>query len=215
MTLGLVLAFLGVCLIAYITPGPDWFVVMRYTALSRWRGLISALGVQAGLALHLVAAALGVTAGVLAGPTVFTVLRFAGAAYLVFLGVHSIVKALRDQAKDRQQQESQKINTSMLSVFWGSFLANALNPQAAVFFVAVLPQFINPAEPLLVQIAVLGLLDIGLGVLWWLVYIYGIVLIRRLLGRERFQLTLNATAGIALVVLGITLAFIDPTSSTP
>lgn len=216
MSAELLLTFLGVCLLAYITPGPDWFVIMRFTALRRWTGFISALGVQAGLALHVIVASLGVTAVVLAGPAAFTVLKFAGAGYLIFLGGQSLVRAHRDGRKDtrQQRQEADETETGPLGVLWKSFLANALNPQAAIFFVAVLPQFINPTESLLLQITVLGALDIGLGLLWWVAYIYGIALIRRFLGAQRSQRILNTVAGLALITLGIVLTFLDPANLT-
>lgn len=208
MTVELVIIFLGVCMLAYVTPGPDWFVIMRYTALSRRDGFLSALGVQTGLTVHIVAAALGVTAVVLAGETAFTILKFAGAGYLVFLGVQSLLKARRSKKHDEADETVSR--GSGPSIFWKSFLANVLNPQAAIFFIAVLPQFIDPATSLLTQIAILGALDIALGILWWSIYIYAIGLVRRFLGASRSQRVLNFVAGLVLIILGFVLLFTDP-----
>ena len=210
MTVELVIVFLGVCLLAYVTPGPDWFVIMRYTALSRRSGFISALGVQTGLAAHIIAAALGVTAVILAGDTAFAILKFAGAGYLVFLGVQSLLKARRVRKRDEESDMASEHGAP--GIFWKSLLANVLNPQAAIFFVAVLPQFIDPSSSLLRQIAILGALDIALGILWWLIYIYAIGLVRRFLGASRAQRVLNIVAGLVLVVLGLVLALTDPSA---
>lgn len=204
-----VLVFLGVCLIAYVTPGPDWFVVMRNSATSRRSGLISALGVQAGLAVHMVAAVAGVTAVILASATAFSVLKYAGAAYLVFLGVQSLWRSRRTVNRVRHEFNEAPAEGSG-QVFWKSFTANVLNPQAAMFFVAVLPQFISPNNPVVPQVLLLGILDIALGLLWWGIFVYGVVLFRKVLGSNRFRSTVDRVSGSVLIVLGTVLAFMDP-----
>lgn len=204
-----VLVFLGVCLIAYATPGPDWFVVMRNSATSRRSGFISALGVQTGLAVHMVAAAAGVTAVILASTTAFSVLKYAGAAYLVFLGVQSLWRSRRTANRIRHEfNEAPEEGPGQ--VFWKSFTANALNPQAAMFFVAVLPQFISPANPLVPQVLLLGIVDIALGLLWWGVFVYGVVLFKKVLGSRRFRTTVDRASGGVLIVFGTVLVFMDP-----
>lgn len=211
MSTGVVVAFVGVAVLAYITPGPDWFVVMRHTTSGRRSGFVSALGVQTGLAVHMSAAALGVTAVLLASATTFNIIKFAGTGYLVFLGVQSLLRARRlsnNTVKDSPEEPSSDISNA--EVYGKSLFANVLNPKAALFFAAVLPQFIVPAEPVVPQVLVLGVLDIALGIIWWSLFIYGIVRIKRLLGHARSRLIIDRLSGAALIVLGGTLAFTEP-----
>lgn len=137
---------------------------------------------------------------------------FAGALYLIGLGVRSLISARHDRSTDvaGREESTHVTRGAFRAAFWRSLLANALNPQAAIFFLAVLPQFVDPAEPLLVQFAILGAVDIALGVVWWSAYIYGLDLIRRLLGARRSRYVLNAVAGIALIALGVSLGLFGP-----
>lgn len=209
MTIGLVLGFLGIAVLAYITPGPDWFVVMRYAVNDRRAGLISALGVQTGLSVHMTAAALGVAALLLASAEAFTVLKLAGAAYLIFLGVQSIVRAHRLVKRPEPDQEVSHQYASLFAVYRQSFYANVLNPKAALFFAAVLPQFLSPSLPAAPQVLFLGALDIALGIGWWFIFVYGITKVRRLLGRARSRITIDRFSGVALIGLGSGLALAD------
>ncbi len=86
-------AFVAICLLAYVVPGPDWVVVLRRAARSGRAGALAALGVQCGLVVHLAAAVLGVSALVLSSATAFTVLKVVGAAYLIYLGVTALWRA--------------------------------------------------------------------------------------------------------------------------
>lgn len=207
MTLGIVLAFLAVAALAYVTPGPDWFVVMRHATTSRRDGWLAAVGVQCGLLVHLAAAAVGVAALLLASAQAFTVLKLAGAAYLVWLGL----RALRDSfryagATDDGLPGEGAARPAPGSVLRQAFVANVLNPKAALFFVAVLPQFVTPGGSVAGQVVVLGLLDVVLGLAWWAVFVLGVRAVRELLGARRSRLVVDRVAGTALVGLGGVLA---------
>lgn len=95
MTGATLAAFVGIAILAYVTPGPDWFVVLPRAAASRRAGFVAALGVQSGLVVHMAAAALGVAALLLASAQAFTILKLVGAAYLVYLGITALVRAVR------------------------------------------------------------------------------------------------------------------------
>lgn len=209
-----ILVFLGVCMIAYITPGPDWFVVMRHSTSTRRSGFLSALGVQAGLSVHMVAAAVGVTAIVLASATAFSILKYAGAVYLIFLGIQSLWRSRKTAQRVRENFKDEEPHERAAAVFWKSFTANVLNPQAAMFFVAVLPQFIAPGQNVVGQILLLGVLDILLGVLWWMGFVYGVVLFKKLLGHARFRTLIDRMSGSLLIVFGSVLIFLDPPESS-
>lgn len=209
MTLGTVAAFIAIAAIAYATPGPDWFVVMRHAATSRRAGLVAALGVQCGLLVHMTAAAVGVAALILASAQAFTVLKLVGAAYLVLLGA----RALRDSFRRLPEQSTDQVTSadtgesSPARVWRQSFTANVVNPKAALFFVAVLPQFVSGASAVAPQVVVLGLLDIALGAVWWLVFVVGVRAVQGVVGGTRSRVVIDRVAGSALIGLGGLLAF--------
>lgn len=210
MSYELILAFLGVAVLAYVTPGPDWFVVMRYTDDRKSSGALAALGVQSGLAVHMTAAALGVTAILLVSSTAFTVLKLAGAGYLIFLGVQSLRHALKknkNQSTIDEPASEVQPSVGKFGIYWRSLIANVLNPKAALFFAAILPQFVDPQRSLVQQVLVLGVLDIALGILWWGLFVVVISRVRHLLGAVRSRKIIDGASGGALIALGAGLAF--------
>ena len=158
----------------------------------------------------MVAASLGVTAVVLASATAFSILKYAGAAYLIFLGFQSLwgSRKAAEQVHDNLKEVEPRDRRS--GVFWKSFTANVLNPQAAMFFVAVLPQFITPGQNVVAQILLLGVLDILLGVVWWMGFVYGVVLFKKMLGQARFRTLTARISGSLLIIFGAVLMFLDP-----
>ena len=147
------LAFLAI-------PGPSvFYIVTRSLAQGRRAGFTSMLGVQAGGLVHVVAAALGVSALLASSATAFTIVKYAGAAYLVALGLR---KLLWPAGEADEAAEGGPASGSRL--FWQGAVVNILNPKTALFFLAFLPQFVDPAAPVAPQMLVLGTLLVGLGV---------------------------------------------------
>lgn len=153
--------FCAATLALLLVPGPAvLFIVTRSVAQGRSAGLISVLGVHAGSVVHVVAAALGISALVAASATAFTVIKYAGVAYLVWLGVRKLMNRTSASAEEVAEIEVH----SKRRMFWEGFVVNVLNPKTAIFFLAFLPQFTDPAAgPLAPQILVLGLVWMGLG----------------------------------------------------
>ncbi|WP_205471986.1 LysE family translocator [Nocardioides sp. SYSU D00038] len=211
MELGTLIAFLVVAAVAYVTPGPDWFVVMRHATTSRRQGWVAAAGVQCGLLVHMTAAAVGVAAVILASAQAFTVLKLVGAAYLVLLGVRALRDSWRrSSAPDRPDRPDRAEAEQPWGRVWRqSFTANVLNPKAALFFVAVLPQFVSGSLPVASQVVVLGLLDVALGLAWWAVFVVGVRGVRSVLGGARSRVVVDRVAGTALIGLGGVLALSD------
>ena len=148
------LAFLAI-------PGPSvFYIVTRSLAQGRRAGVTSMLGVQAGGLVHVVAAAFGVSAIIASSATAFTIVKYAGAAYLVLLGLR---KLLSHGERDVEVEPRGPASGSRL--FWQGTVVNVLNPKNALFFLAFLPQFVDPsAGPVAPQMLVLGTLLVGLGV---------------------------------------------------
>ena len=138
------LSIAGVVLLGAVSPGPDFFVLTRRTAVSgRGAGLMCAAGMATGIFLWVTAVGDGVSALLAASPVVFTVVKSAGAAYLVFLGLRGWLSACRGSAA-RTPETAAAPQPSPRS-FREGLLCNLLNPKVAVFYLAFLPQFLPRA----------------------------------------------------------------------
>jgi threonine/homoserine/homoserine lactone efflux protein len=142
-----------------LVPGPAvLYIVTRSVSQGRSAGLISVLGVHTGSVVHVAAAALGISALLAASATAFTMVKYVGVAYLLWLGVRKLMR--RKEVEETIELPVQ----SKRRLFWEGFVVNVLNPKTAIFFLAFLPQFADPAlGPVGPQILLLGLLWMGLG----------------------------------------------------
>jgi len=146
--------FMAAGLALNLTPGPDMlYVAARSTSEGRRAGIVSALGIGAGTFVHIAALALGLSALLAAVPLLYDVVRLAGAAYLVWLGARALLRpaAAPDAAPPPP--------APLAVIFRQGVLTNVLNPKVALFFLAFLPQFVDPARgSAAAQIVALGLL---------------------------------------------------------
>lgn len=138
-----------------LTPGPDVVYIVTNALKNGFRaGAVAALGIVAGCFLHILGAAIGLGALIAASATLFTVLKYMGAAYLVWLGIRMLLSAKPAAIADSEAQSS-----SLRQIFWRGFATNALNPKVALFFLAFVPQFIAPdADNKVLAFIVLGLI---------------------------------------------------------
>ena len=152
------LLFVGASLALLAIPGPAViYVVTRSLDQGRGAGIVSMLGVETGTFTYAVAAAVGLTGLIAASVTAFTVVKYAGAAYLLYLGVRKLLE--RDQPQDA-------LPSGRSQLFLKGTLVQLLNPKIAIFFVAFLPQFVHSSRgPVAVQILVLGTIFTLLAVL--------------------------------------------------
>lgn len=151
----LLAGYLLACLILVVTPGPDMaFVLGQTLSGGARRGWAATAGVYAGVCVHIGLAAGGVAALVAAHPALFTALRLAGAAYLVFLGIQSIRAALRG---GEGAEHAAAGAPGLGAAFRQGFLTNLLNPKVGLFFLAFVPLFVDPARsPAWLQMLILG-----------------------------------------------------------
>ncbi|MER6943162.1 LysE family translocator [Nonomuraea sp. NPDC000554] len=151
--------FCAATLALLVVPGPAViFIVTRSVSQGRAAGLVSVLGVHLGSIVHIAAAALGISALLAASATAYTVVKYVGVAYLVWLGVRKLLHKGHDEEAVEVQVHSKQ------RMLWEGFVVNVLNPKTAIFFLAFLPQFTDPnAGPVGPQIIVLGLLWLALG----------------------------------------------------
>lgn len=132
-------AFLLASFLLWITPGPDtMYILARSIAQSRWAGILSGLGIGSGTIVHTLFAAIGLSALLAASAWAFTFIKIAGACYLVYLGVQALLKPIK------RLESGQVESMSGWRIYRQGFLTNLLNPKVAVFFLAFLPQFVDP-----------------------------------------------------------------------
>jgi threonine/homoserine/homoserine lactone efflux protein len=144
-------AFLLAAVILAITPGPGMaYVVARTVAGGRTEGLASCSGTAVGGLLHVLAAALGLSLIVAKSAMAFNLVKYLGAAYLVYLGIRLLLR------KDQALVANPVVSQGARRAWFEGVVVEALNIKTALFFLAFLPQFVSPAEPLAPQLALLG-----------------------------------------------------------
>jgi threonine/homoserine/homoserine lactone efflux protein len=193
------LAALGLLLI----PGPSvLYIVTRSAAQGRRAGLASVLGIELASLVHTVAAALGLSALLLTSALAFSVVKYLGAAYLVFLGVRALL------AREEGQQALALPPRSLSQLFTQGFLVNLLNPKTALFFYAFLPQFADPARGAVVgQVLLLGGLFVLLAACTDSLYaLLGSTVGQWLSRNTRFRRVQRYVTGSVYIVLGVTAA---------
>src|SRR5215475_411049 len=151
--------FITAALVLVFMPGPNTlYVIARSVQQGRWAGFVSSLGIQAGSLVHIAAAAFGVSALLLSSALAFSAVKYAGAAYLIYLGVKTLVA--REKPIEAEPIEEQ----SLRRAFSQAILVNVLNPKSAMFFFAFLPQFVDPRRgAAATQVLCLGLIVVMVG----------------------------------------------------
>jgi threonine/homoserine/homoserine lactone efflux protein len=203
MDLATLALFFAAALAIAISPGPGiFYVAARTLAGGRSEGLASSFGTGLGGLVHVAAGAVGVSALVMASAEAFTMLKLAGAAYLVWIGI----KAIREA---RLPFEAKAITTGAARAFREGIVVEALNPKTAAFFLAFLPQFVDPsAGPVWLQFLVLGLISVALNTA---VDVVVAVLASRArsiaVGRPAMLRRLRMAAGGLIAALGLALLF--------
>jgi len=198
------LLFLATALVIAITPGPGLFyVAARTLSGGRSDGLASTFGTGLGGLVHVVAGAFGVSAVVMASAEAFTILKLVGAAYLVWLGIKTFREARTPIPLDRVEATSPGL------AFREGVMVEALNPKTAAFFLAFLPQFVQPAHgSVALQFVVLGLVSVALNTLVDAIVVAMAGSIRGgLMRRPGLIKRMREGSAAVLCVLGVSLAF--------
>lgn len=139
------LLFIAAGWLLNLTPGPDVLYIVTNALRSGARaGLVAGLGITAGCFVHVFAAAAGVSALLATSATAFTVLKYIGAAYLLWIGVKILLARAPEQQQDIAALAASEKPRALKDIFAGGFLTNVLNPKVALFFLAFVPQFIAP-----------------------------------------------------------------------
>ena len=195
--------FLGASLALLLVPGPAvLYITARSANQGRLAGLVSVLAIETANFLQAVAATLGLSAILLSSALAFDVVKYLGAAYLIYLGVRKLLVSEEGASNGEVKAESLK------RIYWQGFAINLLNPKTALFFFAFLPQFVDPAKGNVTsQTLLLGALFVGMALITDSLYaLLASSLADKVRGNRHYQKGQRYFAGLVYVSLGITTA---------
>ena len=191
-------------LLLNMAPGPDSVLIMTRSAAQGWRaGSAAALGIAAGTCVHVLAAALGLSALLATSAWAFTLIKYFGAAYLIYLGLTMLLRRTAQNAAANGDHRSNPTPLSRRKIITQGFLSNALNPKVALFFLAFVPQFIAPDAPnKALAFVVLGLIFNINSLLWC----HALALFTAFASR-RLRLSARVASGLSQGIGALFLAF--------
>lgn len=195
--------FMGATLALLLVPGPAvLYITARSANQGRLAGLVSVLAIETANFLQAVAATLGLSAILLSSALAFDIVKYLGAAYLIYLGIRKLLVSEEGSTHGEVKAES------LSRIYWQGFAINLLNPKTALFFFAFLPQFVDPAKGnVTTQTLLLGALFVGMAIITDSLYaLLASSLAERLRGSRNFQKGQRYFAGLVYVGLGITTA---------
>ena len=195
--------FMGATLALLLVPGPAvLYITARSANQGRLAGLVSVLAIETANFLQAIAAALGLSAILLSSALAFDVVKYLGAAYLIYLGIRKLLVSEEEVGNGVIKPES------LSRIYWQGLVVNLLNPKTALFFFAFLPQFVRPDRGNVTgQTLLLGALFVGMAIITDSLYaLLASSLAERLRGNRHFQKGQRYFAGLVYVGLGITTA---------
>ena len=205
-----VIAFAVVAMAMTMVPGADTMLVVRNVLRGGRRdGWFTVAGICSGLYVHALLSALGISVILMQSASAFTIMKIAGAAYLVWLGFNS----LRSSARGARPQAADSVTRARATparCYREGFLTNVLNPKVIVFYLALLPQFIGPADPVFLKSLLLTVIHFVEGMLWLGFVAYLVDRSRQFFMKANMRRWLDAICGTLLVGLGVRLAMEHP-----
>jgi threonine/homoserine/homoserine lactone efflux protein len=207
---GRYLAFAGIAAVLTITPGADMALVAKNVFTRGQRGSFATiLGICSGLFVHATASALGLSAILAKSARAFEIVKWAGAAYLFYLGVMALRRAVKGGAPVSLNPHEHAVKKQ--EGWWGGFsegmLTNILNPKVALFYLTFLPQFIAPGDPVLRVSLFLASLHVAMGLVWLSIYSRALHKLNTKLAGGRVRRAIEAATGGLLMALGAKLVF--------
>jgi RhtB (resistance to homoserine/threonine) family protein len=200
------LVFVGVAAIVILLPGPDTAVVTKNVLLHGRRAALGAsAGVGAGLSVWTLAAAVGLASVIRASEVAFTVLKVAGALYLMWLGLQALRLARHVPSSEGAHPTPVRAAMGARGGFWQGFLSDLANPKIGIFFTSLLPQFVDPGRPVLLPFLALGAVFVLMTVLWLGTYCLIAARAAQTLRRPRVRSALDRVTGIVLIAIGLRL----------
>lgn len=211
MDLHTLLTCLAAVTLLTLTPGVDTMLIIRNSVRGGWQdGMVSSLGICSGLFLHAAISALGISLILLQTAWAFTLLKMAGACYLIWLGLTSLKNAAGHHRRgmDFARPDMATVPFSPLRSFREGFLSNVLNPKAIIFYLAFLPQFVDPAGSPLAQSMLVALIHFSVAMIYQCLLASMVDRARDWLQRPGPDRLFNGLTGLVLVYIGTRLAFV-------
>ncbi|MFB9215249.1 LysE family translocator [Vibrio sinaloensis] len=201
-------AFLVAITILTLTPGLDTALVIRNSSRGGFTdGATTSLGICLGLFVHAGFSALGISAILAQSAELFNAIKLIGAAYLIYLGLSSLKTVMASGGDGSGSALSELVSSSKKRSLREGFLSNVLNPKAAVFYLAFLPQFINPEGSVVLQSLLMASIHFLIAMVWQCGLAGALTRAKSLLQSARFMRWMEATTGLVLVGLGLKLIF--------
>ncbi|MED5225192.1 LysE family translocator [Bacillus safensis] len=189
-----------------ILPGPDTAISTKNTlTLGRTGGVKTMFGTSCALLIHTLAAVAGLSAIIVKSSLLFSVFKYVGAVYLVYLGIKTLW-ALRNKNTAATTEMTTENKYESKSCFKQGFLTNILNPKVAIFFLTFLPQFVDSESNTFIPFLIMGITYTVLTVVWFLFYIYLLNQISAFMKRPKTQMVIEGITGTVLIGFGIKLA---------
>lgn len=205
----LLITFIVAITLLTLTPGVDTMVTIRNSARGGWKdGFATSTGICSGLFLHATVSALGISVILLQSANAFQFLKLIGAGYLIWLGMRSLFSLLKGQGVFTLP-EGKEGSFVLKRSFREGFLSNALNPKTALFYMAFLPQFIDPTGSALVQSLGLAAIHFCIAMLWQCLLALAVNRARQWLQHPFVSRGINGICGTVLVYLGARLALAE------
>lgn len=198
--------FVITCILLIILPGPDTAIVTKNAlSVGKTGGFKTMGGICCALLIHTTAAIVGLSAIIVKSALLFSVFKYIGAVYLVYLGIKSLW-ALRNKKGAAAAEVSTKNRYESKSCFKQGFLTNLLNPKVAVFFLTFLPQFIHSGSKTFIPFLIMGITYTVLTAIWFLFYIHLLNQISAFMKKQKTQTVMEALTGSVLIGFGVKLA---------
>lgn len=199
--------FVIMSILLIILPGPDTAIATKNTlAAGRAGGFKTIFGTFCAILIHTIAAVVGLSAIIVKSAFLFTVFKYVGAVYLVYLGVKTIW-AIKNKKTTKQDEIVSTNKYGNQSHFKQGFLTNMLNPKVAVFFLTFLPQFVDPGTSTIGPFLLMGLTYAILTAIWFVLYIYLVDQISAFMKKPRTTTVIESITGAVLIGFGVKLAF--------
>ncbi|NMD71237.1 LysE family translocator [Bacillus sp. DNRA2] len=198
--------FVLMCIFLIILPGPDTAIVTKNTLIqSRIGGLKTSLGIICALLIHTFAAVIGLSAIIVKSALLFSIFKYAGAVYLIYLG-GKILWSLWKKEETASVELNTKSQFENTSTFTQGFLTDILNPKVAIFFLSFFPQFVEPGSGTFLPFLIMGITFTLLSAIWLLLYVYSINQISAFMKKPKAKNIIEGITGTIIIGFGIKLA---------
>jgi threonine/homoserine/homoserine lactone efflux protein len=197
----MIITFAGLCLLLAMTPGPDTFLVLRFSLQNSRSGLAAATGSALGSLLWAFAVAIGLASLLEQSATAYRVVKLAGGLYLIYLGLRVLLRRRQQVASDLSERPSR--GQTPVAAFGSGLLSCSLNPKVGLFFLAIVPQFVPAHSSMFTTVLALGMIDTVVAFIWLVVIVLAAARAVIWLRRPRVTTVLTRISAAVLTTLGL------------